>query len=231
MDRQRTGEILRGNPWFRGLPPALARAILAHGEICDFPDGSRIYGEQDLPDGLYAVLEGEVRLILHAEDGRQVLFKLCRPGSWFGEVSMFDGLPRLQNAEAVGPVRLLRLGNAPFAEIVGGEPAAWRFFAQILTRHLREALAYIVDSQLQALPARLARRLLTLARPGEDGAIRIRLTQEEIAAMMGVSRQTLNRVLNDWKRQGILRLDYAHVTVTDPAALARVVGPARRSGG
>ncbi len=224
---------LPADPWLRDLSPELVAHLQAMSVPRRLRDGERLYARGDAADGLYGVVSGRIRLSVPTANGREMLFVLFEPGSWFGEVSMFDGGPRPQDARADGDSELLLLPRARFLALLEQQPALYRGFARLLCRKLRTVLDYVEDAMTLPLAARLGKRLLELARiygvDEPDGRrIDLALPQDDLARMLGATRQSVSKQLKAFEQQGLVGLRYRHVVVRDAEGLQRLI--ARLSG-
>ncbi|WPC05007.1 Crp/Fnr family transcriptional regulator [Pseudomonas benzenivorans] len=208
---------LRGGHWFAALPEALQQALLAAAREQRLEAGQRLFRRGDPPSGLYAVLEGAMRVGAVSPDGKEALLTLIEPPYWFGEISLFDGQPRTHDAFAECPSTLLLVPQAELLALLEREPRYWRDFALLMSQKLR--LAFIALEEMSLLPAapRLARRLLLIAENYGEGEPRrvIHLAQEQLALMLAISRQTTNQILKELEAQGILRLSYGEIELLD----------------
>jgi CRP-like cAMP-binding protein len=216
-------EVLARNPWFRALPGALAAGILEQGMVRTLID-EVVYAAGDPPNGLFALISGEIRVIQTTAQGRSALLMIASPGVWFGEAAMIDGLPRTSDALAVGRARVLQLSPAVFRRLTAENSNHYAAFARLVCEQYRKAMDYIVTTADLPLPVRLAQRLVGLAqahgrREGEAVVIGLRLSQESLAETVGVSRQTLNRTLKGLEAQGLISVGYGALTIRDPAGL------------
>ncbi|WP_328803619.1 Crp/Fnr family transcriptional regulator [Aquipseudomonas ullengensis] len=208
--------LLQGH-WFSHLPAALQDALLAATCERSLDAGQRLFRRGDPPCGLYAVLEGAIRIGAVSRTGKEALLTLVEAPQWFGEISLFDGQPRTHDAFAEGPTRLLLVPQAELLTLLEREPAYWREFALLLSQKLR--LAFIALEDMSLLPAapRLARRLLLMAEGyGETGERRnLHLAQEQLALMLALSRQTTNQILKELQARGAVRLNYGEIEIID----------------
>lgn len=186
-------------------------------------DGERLFSRGDPPSGMFAVLEGAVRITATTEAGKEALLILSEPPSWFGEIAVFDGQPRTHDAIAYGSARVLHLGKDALAAILESHPAWWRDLGLLLTQKLRLALLALEDSATLPLAQRLARRLAWMAAGYGDWhgrtARELAVSQEELASMMSASRQSVNQCLKDYEARGFVRLAYGSIEVLDLDAL------------
>lgn len=218
--------LLETGQWFRQLPPRLREALLAHARVVLLASGQRLFRRGDPPCGLYAVLEGMVRIGAVASDGKEALLSLVESPHWFGEISLFDGQPRTHDAYAEGATRLLHIPQAALLQLLASEPGYWRDFALLMSQKLR--LTFIALEEMSLLPAaqRLARRLLMMAEGYGETAPRqvLHLAQEQLALLLGLSRQTTNQILKELQARGALRLTYGEIEVIDLAVLRQAAG-------
>lgn len=203
--------------WFANLPEALQNALLEAAQMLHLEAGQVLFRRGDKPSGLYAVLDGAMRIGAVSASGKEALLSLVEPPYWFGEISLFDGQPRTHDAFAEGPCRLLHVPQARLLTLLERQPCYWRDFALLMSHKLR--LAFITLEEMSLLPAapRLARRLLLIVdNYGESEPRRvIHLAQEQLALMLAISRQTTNQILKELEAQGILRLTYGEIEILD----------------
>jgi len=221
MDRKAINDILRLNPWFAALPASLADGILREGRLRRM-DGGLIYAEGDVPNGLFALISGEVRASQTTAEGRTALLMVGRPGSWVGESSMLDGKTRFSDAHAKGRTTLLQITPAAFARLTDGNTAHFACFVQLVCQHYRAAMDHIVNTSNAPLATRLAQRLLSLAAGNKAPERGLKLSQSDIADTLGVSRQTLNKQLKQFEAEGLITIAYTKITLKRPAALTKL---------
>ena len=225
-------EILATNPLLSGLPVDVVEELMAVSVVKQFADGECVYAQGQEGDGLFGVVQGRIRLSNSSREGKELLVMLVEPGDWIGEVSLLDGLPRSLDAYAMGECAALFLPRARFDALLKAKPELYQYFIPMLCRKLRLALSYVEGVALFPLPARLAQRLLELVafygvsddKPGT--LIDVHLPQEDIAKMLGVSRQAISRELKRCESEGIIQLAYGQLRVMDEAALQRELGQA-----
>ncbi len=208
--------VLDADPWFGTLPVERRDRLLGHARIRSVDHGATVYTIGDQPNGLWAVLSGQMRLRGQAASGQAFVALIVTPGTWFGEVSTIDGGPRPHDAVAFGATRAVQVPAAAIDRLAEAMPVFHRDFARLLCRHQRMALDHIAGAVSVPLSTRLA-RILAGRSAAADGALQLR--QEDVATMLGVSRQTLNRHLRVLAGRGIVRLGYARIDVIDAAAL------------
>lgn len=215
-------DILRGNPLMVGLPTELVEVLLSQCKIRRLNDGEFLYRQGEPGEAMYGVLEGRIRLCNSGPDGRELLVMLVERGDWIGEVSLFDGEPRSHDAYSVGETQLLVIARSELDKLLNDQPHLYRYFLPMLCRKLRLALSYVESAALYSLSARLAQRLLDLQHHygSEEGReIAMHLPQEDIAKMLGVSRQAVSRELKRFEKAGMIALSYGKLRILNSAAL------------
>lgn len=215
--------LLETGRWFADIPAAMRDALLAAGRLRRLGAGEILFRRGDPPDGLYAVLEGSLRITALADDGREALLTLIEPPGWFGEIALFDGRARTHDACADGPVLLLHVAQPALGRMLAAEPAWWHGIGLLAAQKLRLAFVALEDLALLPAPVRLARRLVLIAEgygAGGPGLRRIvSVPQEQLAMMVAISRQTTNQILRQLEGQGIIALRYGEIEILDPGGL------------
>ncbi|MBX3619299.1 MAG: Crp/Fnr family transcriptional regulator [Rhizobacter sp.] len=219
---------LRSDPWFAGCAPALQAALLGLGRMARLPSGTRLFARGDEAAGLCCVTAGALRVGALQADGSESLLAWVEPYQWFGEISLLDGLPRTHDAVADGDSTVLIVPQPALLAWLDAHPACWRDLGRLACTKLRTTFTVLEDIAHLPLEPRLAKRLWQVAhaygaRP--DAPRRhIRLPQEQLALMLGVSRQTANKALRALEAQGVLKLRYGAIEVVDLPRLAGVAG-------
>ncbi len=220
MDPQYLGRLQKGH-WFQSVEPAVQKALVSIGRVTKLKSQHAVYRQGDEPNGFYAVLEGQVRLESFTEAGAGFLMLAARAGDWFGETATLDGLPRQQDAVTFGSSVLLHIATSDIERTAVKLPQVWRALGALGTRHQRAALAYIQWLNYAGTEARVARLLMAMKARSTTEAVEI--SHDQLAANIGVSRQTISAVLHRLRDAGIITLDYGAITVSKPTELARLV--------
>lgn len=178
----------------------------------------------DTDSDLFIIERGSVRVVLTSADGREVVLALLGPGEFFGELSLLDGQPGHADVIAQDDCSLLRLSRARFRSFLATHPGVAEKLLAVLGRRLRETDALVYDTTFRDVPSRLARVIFKLAanhgRREEDGiVIGLRLTQEDLAAMIGSSRVSINKYIKTWERKGLLASRGGVLKILNPAQL------------
>lgn len=220
-------KLLQNNRWFNELPEYCLEEMLALAKIRQLDDGERVYAKDDEPDGLYGVISGAARISNIGPDGREAVLAVLSPGSWFGEISLFDGLPRSHDTHASGPTELLLIPRKGFQQMLDRRPELYPLFMRLLCRRIRISFAMLEDSALLPLPSRLAKRLLMHAHnygqtDDEGGHPSVQLSQESLGLMLNSSRQSINKLLKRLETAGWLKIRYGQIVILDEPALTRL---------
>lgn len=213
---------LATDEWFGSVPLALQAALLAQARVVALDSGRRLFASGGGAEGLCCVLAGALRFTATAADGTATMLAYLEPYQWFGEISFIDGLPLSHDAVADGATRVLVVPRESLLAWLETQPAHWRELARLACRKLRTALDALDDLSRLPLEQRLQRRLWLLATGYGSRTTprrRIRLAQEVLAQMMGVSRQSVNRALKALEARGLLQLRYGEIHIVDLAGV------------
>jgi CRP-like cAMP-binding protein len=215
--------VLQRSPLFRGLAPVDFDRIAALAAQRSFRTGELVFSQGEAGDALYAVVAGQVRISTGAADGREIFLNLMEPGDTFGEIALLDGGTRTATATATVASELVLIRRDALFELLGREPKVAVELLRLCGARLRWTSGLLEDAALLDAPARLAKRLLSLGRMhGEQdgGRFTLRISQEDLASFLGVTRQAVNQQLQAWKTKGWLALSRGAIEVRDAAALA-----------
>ena len=224
-------ELLRrmsANPWFSALPLADRKALVGACERQHFAAGEMLFRQGDaVPPGqgaFYGVLSGGIKASSLREDGKEAILAVLEAGNWFGEISLIDGQPRTHDATAAGETEVLALARADFDRMMK-RPAFALAVCRLLAGRVRSLYGMVEDATLRSTRARVARRLLLLAR-GDASQARdprriVTVSQEALAMMLGVSRQTLSKELHGLVREGAIELGYGRIAIASVDRLER----------
>ncbi|MDB6144204.1 MAG: cyclic nucleotide-binding domain protein [Pseudomonas sp.] len=204
--------------WFSNLPADLQDSLIDAARLRRLTPGKPLFRRGDPPCGLYAVLEGAIRIGAVSEHGKQTLLSRIELPYWFGEVSLFDGLPRTHDAFSEAHSILLQVPQAALLKLLEKEPHYWRYFALLMSQKLRLTFVHLEQQSSLPAPARVACRLLLIAEGyGEINHSRrvIEASQEQLAQMLSMSRQTTNKILKDLEADGVLEISYGEIKILD----------------
>ena len=218
--------VLKRAPLFDGLDDESARALRRQMSEVKLSRGEHLFLEGQDGDRLYVVLDGKLKLTRAATDGRENLLAVLGPGEMFGELSLFDPRPRTQGASAVTEATVAALAHDALRQLLLERPEVSMHMMQALARRLRRANDVVSDLVFTDVPGRVAKNLLDLAdRFGEqerDGLhVHHDLTQEELAQLVGASRETVNKALADFAARGWLQISARSVLILDTERLRK----------
>jgi CRP-like cAMP-binding protein len=219
-------EVLARAGLFQGVTPEAREALSAGLAFAEFGRGEDVFVEGEQGDTLYIVLTGKIKVGRRAADGRENMLSVMGPSDMFGELSLFDPGPRTATATVLVDARLASLGHASLRPWITDRPEIAEQLLRVLARRLRRTNDAVADLIFTDVPGRVAKALLGLAdRFGTEEAdgMRVRhdLTQEQLAQLVGASRETVNKALADFSARGWMRVDSRAVTILDAERLAR----------
>lgn len=226
--------LLRSS-WLAGFPDEVIAAATACASMRSMEDGTLVHARGAEADGFYTIARGHVRFTRATADGHQTTIAVLDAPSWFGEISLFDGLPRTHDAHAYGNTLLLFHAKTDFKRLLARYPSIYERFTRTLSLRLRATFDMVEEAAIAPLPQRLARRLLELAhlKPSAmnismDALGReVPLTQEELGNLLGKSRQSISKLLHQWEQNGLIQTKYGRISIQQPDALGRIAFPDR----
>lgn len=220
---------LRAGRWFSALAPQFADLLLALAQPRSLETGEALFLRGDaLEGGLFAVVRGSIGFSGvggQGEHAREALLTRMGPATWFGEIALFDGSPRTHDAHAMEPSVVLQVPRQPLLDWLQQHPAHWHDLGVLMSGRMRAAFAALEDLALLPAPQRLARRLVAMARGyGErlddvPARPRLDITQEQLARMLSISRQTTNLLLQGLQARGIIRVQRGEIEILQWQAL------------
>ena len=221
---------LQTHMWFASCPAELQQALLERSRLWHLRSGETLFARDESADGLCCVVAGALRLgSVNPHDGTQRLTLYVEPYHWFGEAGLIDRLPRSMLAVADTDSTILVVNRQLIEGWLQEQPQYWRDIARLCCGKMRLMVAALEDNASLALSQRLVRRLVFSAAnfgqyPQGNMRRRLRLPQEYLAQMLGVSRQTVNKVLRELERQHVLALHYAEIEILDMPQLLHLAG-------
>jgi CRP-like cAMP-binding protein len=221
-------QLLKGVPFLAELAPAELSSLAGSLKRRRYRPNEVIFHRHDPGDALFIVLSGSVRIALRNEDGREITLTLLNAGDYFGELAVLDGEPRSADAIAVESVETLVLPRQVFLQFLDDNPRITRNLLAAMSRqYVRRLTNTVHDAAFLDVSARLARVLLNLheSNAGEppDGA-RLKTTQVELAAMVGATRESINKWLGYFERQGWIERERGAILILDTHALSTRAG-------
>jgi CRP-like cAMP-binding protein len=226
--------LLARCPLFVGVLPEDLRDVARHLRRRRFRRGEVIFHQGDPGDALHIVASGSVKIVLPSAEGEEAIIATIHAGDFFGELALLDGAPRSATAAAVEVTETLSLPRETFLEEIGRSASLRDVLLRSLAGELRRLTSHVEELHFLELAGRLASRLLSLAREAEPGPLRTPqgtleatldwpFTQSDLAAMIGATRQSVNRLLSDLVERGLIRIDRDTLVITDLERLERQV--------
>jgi CRP/FNR family transcriptional regulator, cyclic AMP receptor protein len=169
------------------------------------------------------VLRGSVRISVNSVDGRGIVLAILHPGEVFGEIALLDGKDRTADAVAMTACSIAVLARRDILDFLERYPAGWSYVVSVLCDRLRKTDEHLAEVALLQIPVRLAKALLRVMADDPQAKLhkvyRMRLLQRELGELIGVTRESVNKCLHSWQRDGILLIEKGQITITDREAL------------
>ncbi len=221
-------EVLCTGRWFASLPEEFQERLLDAARLRHLATGERLFARGDACADLYAVLEGSIRVSGTSADGKEALLVVLEPPNWFGEVAVFDEMARTHDAYADANATVAVIPISALRQVLDATPTYWRDLGRLVAGKLRLAFTTMEDTALLPISVRIARRLAWMADGyGEwqgPSLQRIEVRQDQLAQMLGCSRQTVNVNLKSLEAKGLIRTTYGQVEIADLAGLRAAAG-------
>ena len=219
-------ELLQKNIWYSQLPELLQTFIQQSSTDQDYEREQAIFRSGDIFNGIYAVLDGRVRLGYIDIQGNESVAAIVEPIMWFGEISLVDQQPRSHDAIAISKCRILHIPSNAIHSILKENPAFWFHIAQLTTQKLRFAFLELISIQTQHIQQRLAQRLVFILN-GYGNHVQIEnnnihISQEQLALMLKCSRQTINQELHLLEQQGVLKVAFKKIEIININLLTQI---------
>jgi CRP-like cAMP-binding protein len=208
--------FLRSNGWLARQKPEFRSAFLRHGRFRSYQKGSSIYEAGDSSNGVFGLANGSLHIVIPTTDEDEVVLSRADPGFWIGDLACLADKPRLVSVRALTPCRVFHVPARGIRTLAAEVPGAWAAFYELTYANMAVALAVLSDT-LAYSPERRALRTLSRLATGvprnEDGACILHMTQGELAALAGVSRPTIQRLLRQLGASGILETNYKSLRI------------------
>ena len=209
------------------LPPDLAAALFAAARPHRLKADQTLFVAGDPGDGCYRVEQGLLKVSVVSPSGGERILAILGPGTLVGELAMIDAQPRSASVTAARDSELSFISRAAFEQVAADHPDVYRHIVKLLVRRLRDTNNVVAAMSFLSLKGRVAQALLSLAEAfGNDvGAgrilIRQKVTQSDLAAMAGIARENVSRILNDWMRNKLLSRLAGYYCLENRSALER----------
>jgi CRP/FNR family transcriptional regulator, cyclic AMP receptor protein len=215
--------VLRSHSLFDKLNPKQMDRLVSCIVEKSVARGTVIFAKDDPGSSLFAIRKGTVKMTVPSVDGHDAVFNVMKDGDIFGEISLLDGQPRSTNAVAITDCEIFVIERRDFLPLVQEEPQIALKLAETLCARLRQTTQQAESLMFLHLPGRLAKALLRLsALDGGACEPKIAITQKDLGNLIGLSRESTNRQLRLWERQGRVRLERGGIAVLSMKALERI---------
>jgi CRP/FNR family cyclic AMP-dependent transcriptional regulator len=219
-------DSLRQCPLFFGCERGVLESVASHLRVRRFRRNEVIFHQGDAGDSLHIIASGSVKIVLPSAEGDEAIIATLHPPDFFGELALLDGQPRSATATAIEPTETLALSRPVFMEQLNAHTQLRDALLAALVAELRRLTGHVEELHFLDLAGRLARRLVQLSEqtaPSASGDVALDwpYTQSDLAAMIGGTRQSVNKLLGGLIADGLVRIERDTLTVTDPEALER----------
>ncbi len=221
-------EFLKNVSLLAGLSEAEFKALAADVVTRRFKEGEVLFYQGDAGEVLYFIAFGQVRIFVQSESGQEVSVNVCGSGDFFGELAVIDERPRSATAVATQHTLVFVLSRERFLEHMRRSPRLALNFLEAMSTRVRYSTRTVGSLSLLDIPGRVARKLLDLAQtygePEGDGVrIGLALTQSDLASLVGATRESINKVLGSFRRQGLIRIEQGHFVILNRAGLEELL--------
>jgi CRP-like cAMP-binding protein len=216
------GEFLSSTPYFTGLGESGLGSIRRYVYEKKAGRGEQLLAEGDMADALYFVVEGVVKVFKTSADGKEQILSIIRPGESFNDVSVLNGSVSLVSAAAMGPVVLYAIKKSDLEKVMREHPQIALNIIKVLSQRVTELISLVEDLSFRHVTGRVAKMLLEYA--GDKTGDRPRLTQQEMAAMIGTAREMVGRSLKNLEGDGAIRMERSRIIITNQKALREAAG-------
>jgi CRP/FNR family transcriptional regulator, cyclic AMP receptor protein len=205
------------------------RQLAATATLAHYPPHAMIFQKGDAGNGMMAVLRGRVKICTHSAGGKELVLNIIDRGGVFGEIALLDEERRSADAIAIEETDLLVLERAQFLPFLTRHPDIALGIIRMLCRRLRETSESLEDALFLEAPSRFARCLLRLGNAfgkpvGNGTRIDMKLSQQQLGNLIGLSRESVNKFLGEWQRADFIEVSGGMIILRDPAALEDLAG-------
>jgi CRP/FNR family transcriptional regulator, cyclic AMP receptor protein len=214
------------------LPEELSARLFAGAKSCHLDAGDVLFAAGDAGNGCYRLERGLLKVIITSPQGEERILAILGPGEIAGELSIIDRQPRSASVIAIKDCDLTFVSQQNFEKYTRQDPDVYRYLVNVLVLRLRECNAAVAADTFLTVKARVARALLELSEYlGEDAGagrvlIRHKINQSDLAAMAGVARENVSRILSDWRRHNLVTRSSGFYYLNNVSTLHRYAAPA-----
>ena len=210
---------------FRGLTPEERNVLVARAHLRRFDAGETIFLMDSPGDAMMAILEGHVRISVPSPEGKEIVLAILHPGEVFGEIALLDGKGRTADARAMSRCNIAVLDRRDVMSFFERQPTVWPKLVEVLCDRLRRTDQHLAEMALLEIPLRLAKTLLRLLAEEHAGGEKLALSQRELGNIVGASRESVNKCLNEWQRRGIVTIEDNFITIANRKVLEQMADP------
>jgi CRP-like cAMP-binding protein len=210
---------------FRGLSPDERSVLVGRAHLRRFDAGDTIFLMDTPGDSMMAILEGNVRISVPSPEGKEIVLAILHPGEVFGEIALLDGKGRTADARAMTRSHVAVLDRRDVLAFFERQPNAWPKLVEVLCDRLRRTDQHLAEMALLEIPLRLAKTLLRLLAEGERAGPKLALSQRELGNIVGASRESVNKCLNEWQRRGIVTIEDNFIAIANRKVLEQMADP------
>jgi CRP/FNR family transcriptional regulator, cyclic AMP receptor protein len=210
---------------FRGLSPDERNGLVSRAHLRKLDAGDTIFLMDTPGDSMMAILEGNVRISVPSPEGKEIVLAILHPGEVFGEIALLDGKGRTADARAMSRCSVAVLDRRDVLSFFERQPNAWPKLVEVLCDRLRRTDQHLAEMALLEIPLRLAKTLLRLLGDEAGAGPKIALSQRELGNMVGASRESVNKCLNEWQRRGIVTIEDNFITIANRRVLEEMADP------
>ena len=205
--------MLESVPLFSGLSDEALASIEQHGTVKSYKKNTIIINQDDETDSLYVILSGNVRVFISGEDGREAVLNHQGPGEYFGELALLDRQPRVASVMTMEPSKFMVISRDDFMKCLSGNPEIALNLIRPMTSRIRMLAQNVSSLALLDVYGRVARTLLQQAIEQDGVLMTDKLTQQDIAGMVGASRAMVSRILKDLRAGGYISIEKKRITI------------------
>ena len=225
---QEKRQIFESHLLFGKLSASEIDSLISYSRLERYPAGREIFAKGSPGQSLVAVLRGRIKISSLSNEGKEIVFNIINAGEIFGEIAVLDGEERSADATAMTECEVLVLNRRDFLHLLENRTDLCMIMLRILCQRLRQTSEQVEDVMFRHLESRLAKKLLQLAESVglhglQSNSVELHLSQRELGNMAGGSRESVNKILQNWHRQGLIDLGKASVLIRDIQALRRLI--------
>jgi CRP-like cAMP-binding protein len=224
MSIEKLRPILLKSKWFSNLPNEIIDQLVSICKPKKLQAGELLHRKNDPADGLYCVISGRIKISNYTLEGKELILTWLQAGSWFGEISLFDGLPRSHDAHAEEVTELIKIPLSAFSNLLTKQPELYPHFMRLLCQRIRATFALIDETGSLSLKGQLCKRLILLAEGLEQKSnhlndVCLSISQESLALLLHTSRQTVNKLLQELQHDKVIKVHYGKISILEHAKL------------